>query len=278
MRNGLLPAIALTLLGGIAIGAWFDAPGDREPRGGAAVPPAAAGTVIERRIADLEAALNAEREARQLLEDEVFALYDALDTIELGRPGAGSPPAGDAAASETAGDGGATASGIRTFGRGADENARLDQLLRAGFTQARAKWLIDRENALRMEAMQTRFEALRRGEAPGPGGTWPRPESPLRAEIGDIEYEMYLEATGRPTRVGVGNVFASSPAKEAGLEPGDEITHYDGERVFGTADLVRQSMQGDPGEMIVVSYLRDGVPMQAVLPRGPLGVSTRWSR
>lgn len=277
MRIGPLFAIGLTLLCGVAIGAWFAAPGDRDARSAPAAPSTFADTGLEQRIADLESALDAEREARQLLEDEIFALYDALDAVATGGAAAGAPASAspDAAATAAEDDGPRR---IRSFGPAGDPATRLDALVRAGFTRARAEWLLDRENELRMEAMQTRFDAMRRGEAPAPGGTWPRPESPLRAEIGDIEYEMYLEATGRPTRVGVDTVFASSPASDAGLQPGDEITHYDGERVFGTADLVRQTMQGEPGESVVVSFTRNGVPMQVVLPRGPLGVSTRWRR
>lgn len=277
MRFGLLPAIGLTLLGGVALGAWIGASGDREAPAGAAPPSTRADSAIERRIADLETALNAEREARQLLEDEVFALYDALDAIAPAGTAGDAPASVAAVAPETAGDD-RGAGRVRSFGPANDPEARLEALVRAGFTRARAQWLVDRENELRMTAMQARFDAMRQGEAPASGDSWPRAESPLRADIGDAEYEMYLEATGRPTRVGVGNVFPSSPAQDAGLQPGDEITHYDGARVFGTADLVRQTMQGEPGQAVVVSFVRDGVPMQAVLPRGPLGVSTRWRR
>jgi hypothetical protein len=39
-------------------------------------------------------------------------------------------------------------------------------------------------------------------------------------------------------------------------------------------------MQGDPGVSVAVDIMRDGVPMQVVLPRGPVGVSAgrRYSR
>jgi hypothetical protein len=33
-------------------------------------------------------------------------------------------------------------------------------------------------------------------------------------------------------------------------------------------------MLGEPGESVVVDITRDGIPMQLVLPRGPIGVST----
>jgi hypothetical protein len=32
-------------------------------------------------------------------------------------------------------------------------------------------------------------------------------------------------------------------------------------------------MEGEPGENVVVNITRDGIPMQIVLPRGPLGIN-----
>jgi S1-C subfamily serine protease len=58
------------------------------------------------------------------------------------------------------------------------------------------------------------------------------------------------------------------------LQPGDEIVRYDGTRVFNISDLNRQTMLGEPGESVVVDITRDGMPMQVVMPRGPIGVST----
>jgi hypothetical protein len=40
-------------------------------------------------------------------------------------------------------------------------------------------------------------------------------------------------------------------------------------------ELTQQTMQGEPGESVVVDIVRDGAPMQIVLPRGPIGVATR---
>jgi hypothetical protein len=38
-------------------------------------------------------------------------------------------------------------------------------------------------------------------------------------------------------------------------------------------DLTRQTMEGAPGQQVVVDIVRDGQPMQVVIPRGPLGIS-----
>ena len=129
-----------------------------------------------------------------------------------------------------------------------------------------------------MEAMQSRYEAMRSGEPTNMGYDFANPESALRSEIGDAQYETYLQANGRSTAVGVGTVFESSPAQTAGRLAGDEITHYDVARIFNTFDLTRQTMEGDAGESVVVNITRDGIPMQVVIPRGPLGINTNRRR
>jgi S1-C subfamily serine protease len=102
----------------------------------------------------------------------------------------------------------------------------------------------------------------------------------LRNELGDADYERYLDASSRPTSVAVSGVLDSSPAQRAGLQPGDQIVRYDGKRIFSMSDLTRRTLEGQPGEQVVVDILRDGVSMQVAVPRGPIGISggRRFSR
>ena len=65
--------------------------------------------------------------------------------------------------------------------------------------------------------------------------------------------------------------MAASPAERAGLQPGDQIVSYDGERVFSTFELMQHTMASGDGD-VVVDVLRNGATMQIVLPRGPIGV------
>ena len=226
---------------------------------------------VEERIRALEVAVSAERQARQLLEEEVFALYEELDAFAAS-------PADDFEA-EMEAQLVATqvererVNELREANQVSVAEQRRNGLIAAGFSAARADWIIQRESELRMEAMQDRYEAMRAGEPFNPMARG-NAEQKLREELGDQQYELYRTANGQATTVGVGTVFDASPAQTAGLLPGDEITHYDGARVFSTFDLTRQTMEGDPGENVVVNITRDGVPMQIVLPRGPLGINT----
>jgi S1-C subfamily serine protease len=122
-----------------------------------------------------------------------------------------------------------------------------------------------------MQTLQAQYAATREGREFNPaadlGG-----DRTLRDELGDVDYERYLAALGRPTSVGVLDVLASSPAERAGLRPGDEIVAYAGTRVFDMRDLNALTLEGTPAEPVTVDVLRDGVRVQLVLPRGPVGI------
>ena len=64
-----------------------------------------------------------------------------------------------------------------------------------------------------------------------------------------------------------------APAQIAGLRPGDEIIGYDGKRIFSMIDLTDQTIQGEPGETILVDVIREGFLMQVAVSRGPLGIT-----
>lgn len=67
-------------------------------------------------------------------------------------------------------------------------------------------------------------------------------------------------------------VLASSPAERAGLQRGDEIFSYDGQRVFSVHDLNALTLAAASGDPVVVDVRRDGENIRVVLPRGPVGI------
>lgn len=150
----------------------------------------------------------------------------------------------------------------------------LERLVRAGFTQERAEWILRRTQELQVQAQQAQYDAQRNGQQYR--GT--SIEESLRQEIGDAEYEKYLAGTGRPTSVQVMEVFASSAAERAGLKPGDQIVSYAGQRVFDTGELNNLTRQGLPGETVTVEVQRNGQTVQLSVPRGVLGVQAGGGR
>ena len=225
----------------------------------------------QERLLALEAAVSEERQARQLLEDELLALYAQINELEAfredeslarsenseGRNGAVSTQAIQLAES-----------GNRNRNR--NENRRED-MMAAGLSPERADYILRRESELRYEMMQAYYEARNSGESLDRASM--HPESMLRADIGDADYEKYLESIGRSTSVNISSVMAASPAESAGLQPGDQIVGYDGERVYHTGELMERTMAPGEGD-VVVDIVRDGATMQIVLPRGPIGVET----
>lgn len=223
------------------------------------------------RIAALEQAVSDEQFARQLLEDEVFYLTSELER----RPGGSDfAPAGDSGEAQAENAVAETRSSRRAeWLRRNSTEGRIDRLVDAGFLPSQASAIARREAELQMEAIQARYDAERSGD---PMDFWRSRDSmndTLRSELGDADFERYLVANDRSISVTVSNVIDSSPAQSAGLQAGDEIVRYDGERVFSMTDLMHQATNGAPGENVVVDITRDGTPMQIVLPRGPVGIS-----
>lgn len=266
-------AIVVSLLTGIAIAAlYIDVPESIQPVATGFEPD----SNFEERLRALENAINVERQARQLLEEEIFSLYAELDSLDIVRQAIEAQESANVRV-ET-GNAIAEARSRQRADLPTEAEQRLARLTGAGFSAARANWVIRRESELQMDVLRNQYDSMRTGEPMNPMNPDLNMNTMLREELGDVQYEMYLQAGGRSTAVGVRSVFESSPAQTAGLLPGDAITHYDGARVFSSYDLTRQAMQGTEGERVVVSFMRDGIAMQIVMPRGPLGVSTRGRR
>ena len=269
MNHSLL-AIVLSAAAAFAAATWVYQPrqaGD-QPRDA----PFDASLPAADRIAALEQAVSEERQARQLLQEEVMILTAELESLYVGRE---APPDVDAApdASTEQAETTTFSDRRREFERRNSPERRMERLIEAGFLPAEAEWILEREQQLQMESLQARYEAGRSGDPSDFYRDRFSTSSQMREELGDAGYERYLQANGRPTNVEISSVIGSSPAQSAGLQPGDEIVRYDGERVFSMTDINLASMQGEAGQNVVIDFVRDGVPMQIVMPRGPLGVT-----
>ena len=154
-----------------------------------------------------------------------------------------------------------------------DPDQRVIRLLEAGFSPDQAQRITERESELPLEALNAQYDAAREGEPFDPRNNRFDPQEQLRQELGDPSYERYLEATGQSTSIGVQQVMAGSAGQAAGLQTGDELIAYGGERVFDTGDLNQLILDGTPGETVVIDVLRDGQQIQVYVPRGPIGIT-----
>lgn len=277
-------AVGAALVAGFAVASWLA--GEREPRLGEERPSPGAGVAprpartngegagraddLAERLAQVEAELRLELEHRAALEarlEELDAQVAALERAARGMPPAAAEREPDERPERRARGG--------RFGAPAEDDRPLaDRLVAAGFPTDRAAWIERRVAELPMELLRAQYEARRTGVAPNGPGLFGGVGQALRAEIGDAEYERYLEALGRPTTVPVRGILPSSPAEQAGLLPGDEIVAYGGTRVFDLRDLNRLTLQGEPGQPVRVDIVRDGQRLQVVVPRGPVGITS----
>ena len=268
------------LVGGFALSALLS---DEPAPANAPASAPTAGASLEQRMVAIERRLDAVIAANAALGGEIErigGLIEASDALAAERRAVTprSESAGNATSGENA-DGesdSATGPGFERPRRSRQRDL-AEQLTAGGFSEGDARRIETRVEELRVAAMQSRYEAVRSGEPPG-GAREIDATAALRTELGDAQYERFLEATGRPTRVGVASVLASSAAETAGILSGDEILAYGGERVFDLRDLNRVLLDGEPGQPVVVDIVREGQPMQIVMPRGPLGISSGFRR
>ena len=138
-------AIAVSLIAGFAAAALMMKEADPVAAEDTGFDSSAA---INDRLKALEDAVSAERQARQLLEEELFILYEELESLE-GMQAANNAPQVAADLEEAIVD--ARAREIRGRGRGNNANdtdRRRAALIEAGFSASRADWIIQRESEL----------------------------------------------------------------------------------------------------------------------------------
>jgi hypothetical protein len=97
-------------------------------------------------------------------------------------------------------------------------------------------------------------------------------ERDLRADYGSEAYDAFLYAQGKPNRVTIDHVIANSPAGDAGLQKGDVVIRYDGERVFHPQEFKQATNRGELGDLVLLDVTREGEAVTLRLPRGPMGI------
>lgn len=133
----------------------------------------------------------------------------------------------------------------------------VEQLQASGIAPATAATIVNVHEQTNTELLALRDTASRNG--------WPMfdyynertalltTENTLRKMIGDDEYLTYLQHTGQSWQVIIQTVFSNSAAEGAGLEAGDVIHRYDGQRVFSSAGLQLLSSQGTKGDLVDIT-------------------------
>ena len=149
--------------------------------------------------------------------------------------------------------------------------------IEAGFDPATASSLVKRLNQFSMEEMYLRDQAAREGwlnsqEYREAQEELQKETEALRTELGEDDYDRLLYATGRPNRITVDSVIGDSPADWVGLQSGDRILSYGGERMYEWSDLRQAISDGEAGALVPIQVERDGSVLDLSIERGPLGI------
>ncbi len=264
--------LVMTLLGigiGYAAAVVFDSPsGTREtPATTDAVPGEPERRNLDREIALLRSELEEERSARLELESELDRMRTRL--ARAFEPDAAEPdpvPAPPPAAPQPAQRAPVGPNQRPWFDRGALEAA--------GLSSSEISEVEERFERFEMEKLYRMDEAKREGTfRSGPYNRAVQElTQELRDDLGPAGYDAYLYATGRENRVLIKQVLSDSPAADAGVEDGDIVIRYAGERMFHHGEFQAATAAGTRGETVELEVVRDGVTHRLSVARGPLGV------
>jgi C-terminal processing protease CtpA/Prc len=152
-----------------------------------------------------------------------------------------------------------------------------DNLSKAGIDPVRAEQIVRHKNEIDFRRLELQDRATREGYM---GTTRYMRELAeidagdidLREELGDAAFDRFLYGSGQRNRVTASFVMQGSPAEQAGMLDGDVILSYNGARLFDWNELKAATTEGERGEFVNLTVLRDGQQLTLWVPRGPLGV------
>lgn len=159
---------------------------------------------------------------------------------------------------------------------------QLQRLIDAGLNPDRAEFILHKQERFQFEHMQVTYEYRHLRDKSSEEAQalkekleiYSHPRKLFEHELSPQEFELYLDANGGRQEMQVDNVVADTPAYNAGLQPGDKIISYNGERVFHMGDLRQQIYKVAPGETVAVEVQRAGSSSTEIIyvPSGPLGI------
>ena len=154
------------------------------------------------------------------------------------------------------------------------EKASVARFLAAGIDAVSRAQLKKRASEIDMERLYLRHRASREGwfRTPEYRTATRQLSQGLREEFGDDIYDRFLFASKRSNRLQGESVMERSPAEQSGLQVGDIIVRYDGNRIFSNRDLRNATSSGEMGESVSLVIRRGSQIFELELPRGPLGV------
>lgn len=159
----------------------------------------------------------------------------------------------------------------------------VQALIEAGISEERAIWLQERLDENELQQLYLRDRATREGwmntsRYHKENQQYQNAVTKLREQVDDDVYDRLLYTLGRANRVVIKDIMQNSVAGEYGLQSGDNIIEYDGQRIFSSPELGSLVTQGGAGIMTLVRVKRGDEFLDIYLPRGPLGIRMSATR
>ena len=163
--------------------------------------------------------------------------------------------------------------GVETASEFAELWFNEQALLEVGLSQHEIEELRRQFDEVELEKLEARDRALREGWSSSSRHSRELRDihTRFRQDIGEENYDRVLYASGRKNRVRVGDLLRGSAAEDSGVEVGDVIIRYAGQRVFDPSTLYIWTTKGDFGESIILEVQRGNETIRLAVPRGPLG-------
>ena len=216
-------------------------------------------------LAALRSALERERNARLALTRQIDDLSQA---IEEGQPLASRPASG--AANRTAPE---PRNAVDPESELAESWFSEQALRDQDMSENEIQRLRQRFDEVELEKLYARDRAAREGWADSSRHYREMRDiqTQFREELGERDYDAVLYASGRNNRVRVQDLLHGSAAANSGVQPGDVIVSYAGERIFDPSTLYMWSKEGRAGENVQLEVQRGNEIVTFEVPRGPLG-------
>ncbi len=159
----------------------------------------------------------------------------------------------------------------------------LENLIRGGIDSVIAEDIVRRKNSIELK----RLELQNRAERDNYINTQRyfdelddinKQDINLREELGDESYDEYLYNSKQNNRIRITSVMLGSAAEQSGIQKGDVVLSYDNKRMFSWQELKAATTEGQLGEFVSISIVRNGEIFSFTVPRGPLGTQLGATR
>lgn len=159
----------------------------------------------------------------------------------------------------------------------------LENLIRGGIDSTIAEDIVRRKNSIELKRLELQDRAKRDNYLNTQRyfdelDDINKQDINLREEFGDERYDEYLYTSKQNNRIRITSVMLGSAAEHSGIQKGDVVLSYDNKRMFSWQELKDATTEGQLGEFVTISIVRNGEVYSFTVPRGPLGTQLGATR